>query len=161
MDGSPSIVEAEAHRPSRVTGRVDGGEGHAGTADALAVVEAVDQLRGPQVEALEVAPEHAARADRVEQHVQVVVVDAHVDLVAVLEVVHQRADAADVVDVPVRVEEGHEPQPVVGEPLEDRRGVGWGVDQDALAAGPVRRHEPAVGLGQPERATLRSSSRRP
>src|SRR5262249_1914412 len=102
QDGRFAVdVEPEAHRAAGVAGGVDRSEGHAGTVDALAVVEAVDELRRAEVEALEVAAQHAARADGVEQHVEVFVVDSHQDLRTVLEPVHDGADAADVIDVAV------------------------------------------------------------
>ena len=93
-----------------------------------------------------------ARADRVEQHVAVVVVDAHLDVRRRRSsAVHERADAADVVDVAVGVEQRDEPQLVVREPLEDRGRIGRRVDR----ARTRRRGRPArrssVGLRQPER----------
>ena len=111
----------------------------------------MDHLGRPQVEALEVGAEGAAGADRVEQHVAVAVVDADLDVAAVLEPVHERPHAADVVDVPMGVEQRGQPQLVLLQPRSTMAsGSGRGVDEHALAAGPVGRHEPAVGLRQPQ-----------
>ena len=106
-----------------MAGRVDRRERHARTADALAVVEAVDHLGRTQVEALEIRAEHPARAERVEQHVLVGVVDADLEVrrdERTIRVVHQRADPTDVVDVAVRVEQRDEAEPVMREALDDR-----------------------------------------
>ena len=134
--------------------RVDGRERHARARHPLAVVEAVEQLGRAHVEAglLEVLPEAAAGADGVEQHVQVVIVNSHRHRMVLG--VHDRADAADVVDVAVGAEQGDQAQAVVLKPGNDGGWIGRRVDQHALAPRPRGRHDPGVGLGQPQRQSL-------
>src|SRR5581483_2914420 len=67
---------------------------------------------------------------------------------------HHRAHAADVIDVAVRTQESDEAQLVVSNAVEQRGGVGRRVDEDALTARPRGRHDPCVGLRQPQRKTF-------
>src|SRR5579884_1059084 len=151
QDGRLALdLQEEAGGALGVARGVDGRKGQAGAGDPLPVVEALDQLRGAQVEPLgrQHPAERSAGAHGVEEHVAVVIVDAHRHRLGLGP--DHRGDPTDVVHVAVGGKQGHEAQLLFGQAGQDGRRVGWGVDDHALPPGAGGRHDPAVRLRQPQ-----------
>jgi len=137
--------------PRGVARGVEGGEGRARPPHPLTVVEVHEHLGGLELELLpgQELAQAPARAGGVGEHVVVAGVAVHGQ--PGVGGGEHAPQAADVVDVAVGEEEGDEGEVVLGQAAHDGPRVGWGVDDDALAARPAGGHDPAVRAGQPQR----------